>query len=138
MTSCAVPNGCVPDGQSITKGHVELSEQTFRVDKFIRRLSSLVILIPHLASYGGLVTNYLPPHMGRTPWATLEQLDFLYSKVSQLSKAKGTIGQKAFYGKVAQEFLEKWEPIIPTKPTASPEELKNEAISTVYKVRTSF
>lgn len=50
--------------------------------------------------------------MGRPPWATPEQTEFLESKVPSLEKEKQNYGLKPFYVQVTKEFLKRW-PSIP-------------------------
>jgi hypothetical protein len=73
--------------------------------------------------------------MGRRPWATAEQLQFLHSKVPELARAKATTGLNNFYIGVSQEFRTKWklEPIVSTNPAISPEQ---EAVANLERVRT--
>jgi len=78
--------------------------------------------------------------MGRLPWATPEQLEFLYSKVPDLARAKATSGLKLFYASVSKEFRVKWklEPVVSTDPTLSLEGLNNEAKPQLEDVRVLF
>ena len=73
-----------------------------------------------------------PPHslsistilgMGRHSWATADQLEYLRSRVPQLSRAKKTTGLQTFYQQVHEDFLTKWQPD-PVVPVAgmSPEQ----------------
>ena len=46
--------------------------------------------------------------MGRPPWATPEQLEFLKSWTEKLEQQKSGNGLKAYYNLIAHQFLEKW------------------------------
>ena len=48
--------------------------------------------------------------MGRPPWATSDQLEFLRSFVPQLDEEKAKNGLKQFYAKVTSQFAKKWPP----------------------------
>ena len=50
--------------------------------------------------------------MGRPPWATPEQLEFLESRTEKLEQQKSGNGLKAYYNLIAHQFLEKW-PVTP-------------------------
>jgi hypothetical protein len=68
----------------------------------------------HLSSHDSTVSLFLSPYlslpMGRRPWATPKQLEFLESYLPQLPDARGGIGLNVLYTRVAQEFLTRWEP----------------------------
>ena len=51
--------------------------------------------------------------MGRPPWATPEQTQFLDSCMPHLEQAKNGNGLKDFYDCTTHDFLQKW----PVKPT---------------------
>lgn len=68
----------------------------------------------HLSSHDSAVSLFLSPYfslpMGRRPWATATQLEFLESYLPQLPDARGGIGLNVLYTRIAQEFLTRWEP----------------------------
>lgn len=57
--------------------------------------------------FTSLCVSLLP--MGRRSWATDEQLKFLHSYTSELSKAKAGIGHNVLYLQIAEDFLVRWE-----------------------------
>lgn len=76
--------------------------------------------------------------MGRRPWATPEQLEFLRSYLHELPQAKAGTGQNVLYARVAQDFLVRWEaePVSPhTAPDATASERKDLAASRLQDVR---
>lgn len=79
--------------------------------------------------------------MGRRPWATPEQLEFLKSYIPHLPHAKKTSGLQTLYAEVCDNFLKAWvpEPIVP-KPgiTTSPDALEAKAKERLLEVRTCF
>ena len=58
--------------------------------------------------------------MGRRPWATPEQTEFLLSHTSNLEREKNGAGLEPYYNRVFKEFIAKW-PVSPTE-----DELKEE------------
>ena len=79
--------------------------------------------------------------VGRPPWTTPEQTDFLKTFVPRLEAEKKRIGLKAFYDQIAVEFQGRW----PAEPTSKekllssdPAKLKAAAISRQVDVRRSF
>jgi len=46
--------------------------------------------------------------MGRRPWATKEQSDFLENFVPNLDREKGLNGLKAYYDQISVQFLQIW------------------------------
>jgi hypothetical protein len=68
--------------------------------------------------------------MGRRPWATPEQLEYLKTFIPRLEQAKTTSGLTTLYAKVYDGFLQKWSPppVIPKPGTSpSPEQLDAKA-----------
>ena len=68
--------------------------------------------------------------MGRHPWATPEQTEFLKTHLPKLDEEKQNHGLKAFYSRVAAEFSERWEPPPPPHngdEHSSPAQLRKEA-----------
>ena len=57
--------------------------------------------------------------MGRRPWATPEQLEFLHSYTNQLAEAKARTVLTALYATVAVKFQTHWKPE-PYNPLAEP------------------
>lgn len=51
--------------------------------------------------------------MGRKPWTTPDQADFLAGFIDKLEDEKNGNGLKAFYAYVAQEFIRQWPSPIP-------------------------
>jgi len=98
------------------------------------------IFIPHTTSYGRLLANHLSPNMGRKPWATPPQLEFLHSRVPGLARAKKDGGLTKLYSSTAQEFFEKWgaEPIVSANPNLSPKELERKARKRLERVGIFF
>ena len=77
--------------------------------------------------------------MGRRPWATATQREFLHSYVPGLPAAKLNPGLNIYYGQITQDFLERWElePVI-TVPPLSPEELRKQSVARLGSVCVLF
>ena len=50
--------------------------------------------------------------MGRPPWTTPEQLEFLQGFVPRLDDEKDGNGLKPFYTSIAMEFVRRWPPAV--------------------------
>ena len=79
---------------------------------------------PHLSHLSHLVHIATVLGMGRQPWATPAQLEYLRSWLPHLPRAKKTTSLQTAYIQAYEGFLVKWqpEPIVPV-PDASPEQL---------------
>jgi hypothetical protein len=74
--------------------------------------------------------------MGRRPWATPEQLEYLKSWLPLLPRAKKTTGLQTAYVQAYEGFLMKWQPHpVAPMPDVSPEQLATKAKEQLLKVR---
>ena len=77
--------------------------------------------------------------MGRRPWATPEQLEYLKSWLPRLPHAKKTTGLQTVYSQAYTGFLAKWQPDpVVSVPDKSPEELAALAKKQLLNVRTKL
>lgn len=74
--------------------------------------------------------------MGRRPWATPDQLEYLKSWLPHLPRAKETIGLQTLYKQVYEGFIVKWQPdpAVPV-PGMSSEQLADKAKDILRDVR---
>ena len=93
---------------------------------FLRSLLAVRLSLRHLI----LTRAAIILGMGRRPWATPEQLEYLNTFVCQLPRAKSTTRLKMLYAQVYEGFLKRWAPP-PVRPepgtSPSPEELVAQA-----------
>ena len=79
--------------------------------------------------------------MGRPPWATPEQTEFLGSFLQNLDREKEGNGLKQYYQRISSQFLEKW-PAEPTneerKAVSDPQKLQELAEARRTKVSHCF
>ena len=76
-----------------------------------------------------LASATVTPGMGRKPWATRLQLEYLRSFVHMLPQAKRTTGLTTLYMQVYEGFISKWKPLpLAPKSNAPPESCTPEAL----------
>ena len=63
--------------------------------------------------------------MGRPPWATAEQTEYLQNLVSRLDEEKQNHGLAAFYARTTTEFLKRWPSLLVPDGMKSDDELRS-------------